>query len=179
MRLRNLSDIAVDRDLWTQLAKPLALDGILPGALRDEADLYSGNTLRVTIRPRLSRPAGRPTSSYTCGHIAIYPCPHCRYGFLTWVYLHELFHAWLDQVDESLYLSWDHCTVADRFANGAYALLGASAKSNDRCATYRFDDETARQRLHRYQQYAGTIAGRRGHDIQKWDAAAQAERLTR
>ncbi len=97
MRYRDHSGLQIHRSLWTALAHPLGLDGRLPGALNDDLEMYSGNSLRVSVRPTLDRDTDHPSGTYTYGHISLFPCPKCTRAFLTCVYLHELFHAWLHQ----------------------------------------------------------------------------------
>ena len=177
MRYRNSSEFGIDRDLWTGLARPFRIDGSLPGAIADDLGLYVGKSLRVTIRPKLNRASEHPSGSYTCGHISLFPCPTCNPAFLTRVYLHELFHAWLDQVDEKLYLDWQHCETADAFADTAFTLLGG--RIGNKCGGYRAALGFMRQRLPWYEAFVETLASLRGPAIKRWKAGREAERLSK
>src|SRR5262245_13407857 len=109
MRVRNLSNVAIDRKLLDALARGFGLGGKLPQALADDVGLYVGQSLRVTVRPRLHRPERHPSGTYTTGHITLYPCPSCSAAWVVAIYLHELFHAWVSQVDPRLYMRTSHC----------------------------------------------------------------------
>ena len=177
MRYRDHSGLQIDRVLWTALARPLGLDRSLPGALNDDLGIYSGTSLRVSVRPRLNRDADHPSGTYTYGHISLFPCPECTPAFLTCAYLHELFHAWLHQTDEDLYTSWDHCDRADTFGDTAFALLGGAM--SPKCTGYRFRSRTAWNRLRTYEVFATTLPSRGPAAIRRWNAKREAERLTK
>ena len=175
MRFRNLSSLDIDRDLWRALARPFGMDRALPGAIADNLGLYVGKSLRVTIRPQLEREPEHPSGWCSYGHISLFPCPICTPAFLTCVYLHELFHAWLHEVDDDLYLTWRHCEAADRFADTAFELLGGIVAQ--KCGGYRAGRGS--RHLQGYESYVGTLESRRGNEIKHWNAKREAERLTR
>lgn len=149
MRFRNLSNIALDTEFWRLLAEPLSLSGRLPGALTDRLGLYRKESLRVTIRPSLSRRTDAPDGTYTTGHISLFPCPKCSEASLLATYLHELFHAWLHQRNARAYLRWPHCDKADAFADAAYELLGGRIHG-PRCTQHQLPVRRARAGLSRY-----------------------------
>ena len=179
MRFRNLSELRLDRWLWRELARPLGLHAALKGAMADDLGIYSGKSLRITIRPRRTRERDHVAAHYTYGHITIFPCPRCRIGWIVVAYLHELVHAWLHDKDSHLYGSWNHCAFADRFADNAYLLLGGEVPRDGDCARFRFNSHNAGQRLTLYRRFAGSLATRSGSGIKRWTAATVAGSLTR
>jgi hypothetical protein len=171
MRFRNLSNIALDTEFWQLLAEPLALSGPLPGALSDRLGLYRGESLRVTIRPRLSRRTGAPDGTYTTGHISLFPCPKCSEASLLATYLHELFHAWLHQRNERVYLRWPHCDKADTFADAAYDLLGGRIRG-PRCTQHELAVRRARSRLSRYAALCSKLGRTSLASLRRWSPNA-------
>jgi hypothetical protein len=162
--------------LWVELAKPLSLDSTLRQAELDDLGLYTAKSLRVTVRPQIHRAPDRPQGSYTYGHVTLYPCPSCSFAFLTLMYLHELFHAWLDDLDPELYLDWDHCDTADSFADTAFDLLGGVA--TERCRAYKLPKRIAWMQIPVYRAFADTMAKQGRTSIRQWNASKEAERLT-
>ena len=179
MRFRNLSNIKLDRVFWRELARPLGLHAALKGAISDDLGIYSGKSLRITIRPRQLRRKDHSAAHYTYGHISIFPCPRCRIGWLVVAYLHELVHAWLHDNDHKLYDSWNHCEFADRFADSAYLLLGGELPNDGDCGRFRFNARRARQKLPGYRRFARDLAMREGAAIMRWRAAMVAGSLTK
>jgi hypothetical protein len=177
MRITNRSDVRIDRALWRRLAEPFGLNGELPMALKDEFRLYAVTALTVVVRPRRPRESNATSGWYSCGQIALFPCPHCAPGFLMSVFLHELFHAWLSQTDDDLYMSWKHCDTAELFSNRAFEILGGRWKPG-RCGAYKFPNQVSSSRLGKYRQYVESLVVRRGDAIKQWEPEAEARRLT-
>jgi len=151
MRLRNSTTLVVDRQLWRELANPLGLTGTLPTAIRDELAMYPCKSLRVEISS-LKDPSGEHTvGSYSSGRIQLFACPRCSFGFVTWVFLHELFHAWTHQTDESRYESTDHCDEADAFSDRTFLLLGG--KRGKACGSFHLSLHQAKRRLPDYRSF--------------------------
>lgn len=171
MRFRNLSGLAIPKDLWRALAVSMRIGGPLPGALKDDIGIYGTcKSLRVTVRPTRQVQPGKSTvsGSHTYGHISIAPCCVCTIGALTHVYLHELFHAWLFQHARRLYEVWDHCRQAERFADAGFKALGGAFRDRQRCGSYRLDLRRARRHLHEFRVVAESLTDRRGQDIATW-----------
>ena len=112
---------------------------------------------------------------YTYGHISLFPCPTCSPAFLTHIYLHELFHAWLHQADEQLYLDWQHCEHAEEFANVSFTLLGGSVAKT--CGDYKAKLAIMHQRISLYDAFVGTLECLRGAAIKRWNPIREAEKL--
>ena len=150
MRIRNFSSKSVPRNLWNSLARELGLGGELPGAVADDIGLYPlDKHLRVTIGKEKKYPPRKmvETGSYTFGTIKLNPCPECTTGLLTHLLLHELFHAWLHQRDEGVYLSTDHCALAEKFADLAFESLGGRVRPRRLCGSYLLASHNAERRL--------------------------------
>ena len=179
MRFHNLSRIRVNKTLWQDLAKAIGVDGRLPGAIADKYGIYIGHTLRITVRPQMRRGwKSTPDACYTYGHITFYPCPKCTFAFLTNLYLHELFHAWLHQTDDKLYTYWDHCSNAEDFADTGYRLLGGQIPKSGSCGNYVLDVGAAMESLSEFRNFAGTLTSRRGELIKNWKAGSATRRQT-
>ena len=178
MRFRNLAEIDLDRSLWKELARPLRVHANLSGAIADDLGIYCGKSLRVTIRPRLTRHKDHSAAHYTYGHISIFPCPRCEVGWLVVAYLHELIHAWLHDTNVSLYDSWDHCEFADSFADNAFLLLGGDIPSDGDCGEFRFSSKNAWRKLNQYQRFVQSLLKCDGEQIKQWVATSAARSLT-
>jgi hypothetical protein len=159
VRIRNLSPIEIPKGLWRSLARSLEVGALLPGTQREPA-MYNGRTtLSVAIRPvrRRSDENDVTTGDHAYGVITLFPCPNCSVASLTHVYLHELVHAWLFQYHEELYMSWDSCGLAERFADAGFQLLGGSIRPRRRCGSYALDLELAKIRLSAFGPFAKTL----------------------
>ncbi len=154
MRFRNLSRLKIPKPLWVALAKEMQLDSTLPLALKDELGMYETcKTLRVFLNRDFEKPdeeGGVITGWYTFGHISLFPRPRCTIGSLTHIYLHELFHAWLDHHHEELNWEFDSCHLADDFSDQAYDALGGKNRDNG-CMNYKLTAKTALANLTDYQ----------------------------
>jgi len=145
MKVHNLSGKQIPRRLWHHLASKMGLGKHLPLATHDDLGLYPAHgTLDVKIRPVLKHPQETPVTSgyYSCGRIVILPCPSCTGAFLTHLFLHELFHAWIDQYHNELYDSQTCCDVAERFADACFQALGGRIRPLGLCGSYRFSRNT-------------------------------------
>ncbi len=177
MRLRNLSTRKIPRDLWSRLAVLMGVGDALPGAQADDVGMYGRcKTLRVTIRPVRNVPSGTETiaGSHTYGHISIAPCRHCTIGALTHVYLHELVHAWLFQLHESLYGSWNHCAFAERFADAAFATLTGDFRHREQCGSHKLNVASARRNLPRFAVLAQSLIATDRARIRGWQPRSPA-----
>ena len=154
MRLKNLSDIHIPRQLWYRLVSAIGLGGRLPQALEDEYGIYGKNrTLRVSVNPGRERNSEHESvvvGTYTFGHIALFPCPRCSLGFMTFTFLHELHHAWLHQYKEKEYEEREFCEVAEGFAGDAFSALGGKVIEPMKCADYILDTDLAEHRIDDY-----------------------------
>ena len=171
MRFRNLSSLSVNKQLWGKLATAMAVGGQLPLAAEDDTGTYLAKTLRVTIRPQLRRASAFVDvmqASYTCGHISFYPCPRCSSAFLVALYLHELVHAWLHQTDECLYISWDHCSLANEFSDIGFSILGGHVPRSENCSQYSLEESEALARVFGFETFAASLTQRRGKAIKEW-----------
>ena len=170
MRFKKFASLVVPRVLWEELAGALCLDGPLPGALADDLGVYACKTLRVTIHRERRVPRGQvvTTGTYTYGHITLSPCIHCTTAFLTQVYLHELVHAWLHQHRPELYDRRDSCSLAERFSNAAFRLLGGRTRKVDVCASYSLPSRTTLARLHDLRNLARTLTEATPVAVQAW-----------
>jgi len=177
MRFQNESDIEIDRRLLRRLAEPFGLMAPLPGAIQDDIGLYVGRYLRVRLRPTRRRRPSIPSGWYSCGAISIFPCPDCTPGFVVSVFLHELFHAWLSQHDDGIYLRWNHCSVADRFSDRAFELLGGRWRIK-KCGSFRLPRTIPARRHVLYDRYVGTLVSRQGAAIRQWNPNSESRRLT-
>jgi hypothetical protein len=147
----------------------MGLGGPLPGAIADDIGLYSSKTLRLTVRPtrRALRGAVVTTGTYTPGKITLYPCTRCSVAFLTQVYLHELFHAWLHQFHPEVYHHHESCPVAEEFADKSFAVLGGRIRPRRLCGSYSLRMSVVEQRLRAFEamwqkvqpRTAGRVAG--------------------
>jgi hypothetical protein len=176
VRIRNLSNVGIDRDLMRSLARPFERVATR-GALPDHPGRYPPGSLLVTVRPRLRRRSAHPQGTYTTGRIALFPCQHCSADFLVAIYLHELFHAWVSQVDDHLYLTWNHCATANGFADTAFRLLGGTWQRNERCTTYRIQRVRRKARLDLYERFVSGLIALRGEALKRWQPAHAARRL--
>jgi len=172
MRIINLARLAVPRPLWTRLAASLELHNTLPQAVHDLYGLYqTSKSLRVTINPRRNRGThGKLVTlgHYTCGRISLFPCPRCSTGFLTTIYLHELFHAWLHQYHENLYERYQSCALAEEFSIIAFRSLGGITPSNKKqCWSYKLSIKLAMSRLDLYKRLSASYQQMRADAVQK------------
>jgi len=178
MRFRNLSDIECNARIWRELAASLNLSGPLPRAVVNHNGLYIGRILRVTFRPRLRRRLSIPGGTYTHGHISLFPCPNCDQASLIWVYLHELFHAWLHQREQQLYRDWSHCEKADQFTDAAYTLLGGRIRSRS-CQQHKLSMVRAAKALPQFRALCSVLQNKStGASLRRWSPLKEAERLT-
>lgn len=178
MRITNLARLALPKPLWISLAASLQIDKTLPQAVHDLYGLYqTGKSLRVIINPRRNRGAlGKSVTlgHYTCGRISLFPCPRCTTGFLTTIYLHELFHAWLHQYHENLYERVSSCALADEFSDIAFRSLGGDAPTNSKnCWSYKLSITQAMNRLQRFGELATSYRLMESHVVQKRLETAQ------
>lgn len=166
MRVRNLSDLQPPRALWSDLATAFGVGGELRRAREDDLGIYSGDSPRITINPRRERPhRNEVVGSYTYGHVALYPCSICSTAFLTWVYLHELVHAWVDEYrSRSVYQHWEACPLADELASRAFAALGGVETlpegTSRVCQGYEIDLQEALMYMHRVKPLAAELRRR-------------------
>jgi hypothetical protein len=158
MRIRNRSKIKIPSELWRKIAATLGLAETLPQAVNDELGMYgSVRSLRVSINrpvPGRHEKPGAVAGSYTFGHIMLYPCPRCTPGFLTFIFLHELCHAWLHQFHERLYELYDSCGMCDEFAESAYRILGGVSMRRLSCNQFPLSLRTATARFEKFQTFA-------------------------
>lgn len=154
MRLRNSSSRRVPRKLWHTLAHAIGLGGRLPAADRDPIGMYSNPVLLVRVRAERGRHGpGDSTAFYSYGSLSIKPCERCTVGFLTWVYLHELHHAFVEQFHEPLWKpSSDLEALADDFADRAFRALGG--RRGRHCGAFTLDATVPPKRLARYRAVA-------------------------
>jgi hypothetical protein len=96
---------------------------------------------------------------YSFGHIRLYPCPKCSGGFLTFIFLHELCHAWLDQYHEQLYEIYDSCGLSDEFAETGYRILSGVGTQDLFCHQFPLSERTARARFGEFQVHAAASIG--------------------
>jgi hypothetical protein len=138
MRIRNLSPKSIYSRLWHLLAEDMKLSRELPLVSEDPEMYPTHKRLLVTIRPYRTHPPSEVVVSgyYSFGRIVLLPCKQCSSGFLTHLYLHELFHAWVDQFHQSFYDSVDHCQMAESFADAAFSLLGGSIRPKRVCGSF-------------------------------------------
>ncbi|MEJ2403693.1 MAG: hypothetical protein P8171_05305 [Candidatus Thiodiazotropha sp.] len=105
--------------------------------------MYGKNsTLRVSVNPERERNHSHEdviVGTYTFGHIALFPCPRCSSGFMTFTFLHELHHAWLHQYKEDVYEKRTLCEVAERFSYDAFSALGGEVLEPKKCANFILD----------------------------------------
>src|ERR1700730_14492083 len=148
MRIRNLSKIKIPTDLWVKMADVLGLAKTLPQAISDELEMYGARrSLRVSINRQIQGRHDKPDAvagSYTFGRIKLYPCPTCTPGFLTFILLHELCHAWLHQYHEQLYEAYDSCGLCDEFAEMGYRILSGVGTHGLFCGEFPLSERTAR-----------------------------------
>lgn len=173
-----MARLTVPRPLWTHLAAGLKLHNTLPQAVHDLYGLYqTSKSLRVIINPRRNRGApGKLVTlgHYTCGRISLFPCPRCSVGFLTTIYLHELFHAWLHQYHENLYERISSCALADKFSDLAFRSLGGVAPTNSKnCWSYKLSATQAMNRLQRFEELATSYLQMKSHVVHKRLESAQ------
>jgi hypothetical protein len=158
MRVRNRSKIKIPVDLWRKIATALGLDKVLPQAVDDELGMYSAvRSLRVSINRSMPRSHDKPRAvvgSYTFGHITLYPCPRCSPGFLTFVFLHELCHAWMHQYHERIYETYDSCTLCDEFAESGYRILSGVSIRKRSCGQFLLSKDRANMRFKNFQAFA-------------------------
>jgi len=141
MRIRNLSTKRIPSELWHHLAHTMQLGDRLPMAVADELELYPKHyRLEVTVRPIRRHAEGVEVFSgyYSCGRVVIFPCPSCTSAFLTHLFLHELFHAWIDQYHNTLYASTMYCDLTGRFADASFRALGGRVRPRNVCGSYSF-----------------------------------------
>jgi len=171
MRLRNLSTEKVPRELWHGAARMMGLGALLPQAGADDIGLYPRDgRLHVTVRPRRLNPRGLlvETGRYSSGKIRMSPCSRCSLAFLSEVFLHELFHAWLDQRNPSLYIDWDHCDVAERFARTGYRLLGGNRGSRDTCSGHRLRPHPSRRHWGDFRGLVDSLEHQTDRGLEGW-----------
>ncbi len=171
MRLRNMSGLVIPKDVWMALARAMRVDGILPGAKADNHGTYENSkTLRVTVRPRrrVARGIVTTTGSHTFGRITLAPCRHCTFRSFTQVFIHELFHAWIFQYHERLYDTFEHCRVAERFAEMGFLSLGGGVRDVDVCGSYLLDPDDAREHVGCFDVLAESLTQRRKSDVPAW-----------
>jgi hypothetical protein len=177
MRIRNLSSIRLPRQLWRALAEEMGLASVLPLAVTDKYGLYDDRrSLRVLVnRQSLRRvvPAEIVVGEYTLGRISLFPCPKCTAGFLTFVFLHELCHAWLHQNHEALYEEFESCLMCDSFAEKGYRIIGGRSSSIKKCWTFELSVKTAIESISEFHRFAesfisadqSAIRKRLGHKV--------------
>jgi hypothetical protein len=170
MRFRNLSDLAIPKDLWTELAARLKLDAALPDAASAPAGLYQCRSLRVTVRPRKHTVDGLIviTGTYTYGHVGLRPCVHCTPAFLTQVFLHELVHAWMHQYRDRFYFSERADALCERFADAGYRAIGGRWRNRDWCGSYRLAGNIQQQNMKAYTRVADSLQRCRESRLLDW-----------
>ena len=158
MRIRNRSKIRIPVDLWKKIAATLGLAEALPQAINDELGMYGAvRSLRVSVNQPVPGRHENPKAvvgSYTFGHITLYPCPRCTPGFLTFVFLHELCHAWFHQYHERLYEAYDSCGMCEEFAEAGYRILSGVSPRSRSCGEFIFSRRAATARFAKFQMLA-------------------------
>ena len=171
MQIRNLSETDVPRLLWRAIAQAMNLDGLLPQARRGEWPVYyGGRSLHVTVNRRTMR--GRSEGEVVCGayslgNIYLYPCPRCTAGFLTFVFLHEICHAWLDAFHAKKHLMRESCGLCDTFAHRAFKLLGGERSRTVKCWKHRLPRRIATENLRRFEAYLNAFASADSRSVAK------------
>ena len=139
MRIRNISNVHINKKIWRELCSFFGLVDILPGYLKDDLGMYPHKYLNISIRERkkllIDEDGQVVTGSYTYGHIYLYPCKKCNFASLTHVLIHELYHCWLHQNYPMFYDRVEHCSVADNIADIIFCWIGGRIGSS--CSSYR------------------------------------------
>jgi len=158
MRIRNYSKRAIPTALWKTLARRVGLGDVLPLAVTDEYGIYKERRSLALIvhRSRASEHGDTEATvgSYSLGRIRLLPCPRCSVGFLTFVFLHELCHAWIHQFHERIYEEDETCTFCDRFAERAFETLGGSVPPHASCADFTLNLRRALGKVEEFSDFA-------------------------
>ncbi len=133
MRIRNLSDLPIDRPLWKEVAAALQLADSVPAALADDCELYPSHDLQVVIH---SVSSAREDGAYSLGRIDVFACEKCTAGHLFWSFLHELIHAWFDSYRRADYFKQSTEACANQFADAVFAMIGGTITDPQDCASY-------------------------------------------
>jgi len=160
MRIRNYSHRVILAILWKTLAKGVGLGNVLPLAVADEYGIYKERrSLQLIVHRR--RPAEHgdieeTVGSYSLGRIHLFPCQRCSTGFLTFVFLHELCHAWIHQFHERIYEDSETCGFCDKFADRAFRILGGSVSPHASCGEFVLNERRALTAADKFSDYART-----------------------
>ncbi len=153
--------ITIDRALWRDLSRPMGLARALPDALDNSLQMYTSRRLLVKLTctsQHHDHSSNTAVGTYSFGRIELFECPGCTFAYVTWVLLHELFHAWAHQYHEDFFETVEHCRKADAFANRAFALLGG--KRSTSCSSFELPLRVARGRLAAYRRYVTKVVNR-------------------
>jgi hypothetical protein len=170
VQLRNLSGTEMPRDLWRSVASAMGLDGLLPQARSGEWPVYyEGRTLHVTVNRRTNRSMSEGEvvcGAYALGKIYLYPCLRCTTAFLTYTFLHELCHAWLDAFHRRLYITEEACAFCNQFADEAFRLLGGRKPREMKCWRCFLPTNIEFRNIRRFEQYAFKVTKQPGATIE-------------